>query len=968
MAVSYFQSTQVAVFPCAYRGQNTSGYIYNPESRGFTEQNFTINIHGLNSAAKPSYLLSWDNGNSNAGVLKCVIGGYYFKITGVQYSDLAGKTLAIKTRSVNINDNSAIDVTQVLAPYATDALDGLVDTNDGLFCGLAKVDSNDSTNLASATDTLELIDDIISLDENEETVHTYKIKENTRCLVDVLTTDTGTGAFKTAGTNSSAAGNYAVAIGQTAKADGLHSFAFGDRAEATEEGSVAIGKTAKSKFANSFALGKLTEAAAADQVIIGVNTKADTTDAFVVGNNGKKLAVDKTGNLELRGNIIATGNATNHLELGLEDANKNGSITVYGDLKDAEPCYNKVANSATFDSTTTYYKIEDDEYVEDTEVTEDNFSGKKASLYTLDTTNRGKIFDLDKDGNLKIAGNTKLCGNLDITGNTVTVARANTTNSLTLGSTDENCAGSLTIYGDDELPVFAVDKNGNTALTGTFNVDGNTTIGGDTTISGEVTIADDVNIAGYTTLNSGLSVDGKTLIYNDLECSFRYELDKPATENFTDPSGYVGKYVYTGTQYTLVNADSDLAGLTLPVATYKKVTSGIECDGKLEVGENARIKGELTSDSTTTLATDTITATRGALPTPNAEENERLPNTIRLNGNTTNTGTFTANGNINLAENLLSITKASGNTPANAAINCATNVNGDLTVNGDISITGNTLQLPYGSISKTTFSVADEQNTGGTLNNTDAFTFSGTSSNIAGSANNNIGIHTAGRLSCAGDFFMGTANEPVGVHFTPAGHAFFRQNLVVGEKWLGMGAGLNNIYFIIGKETGENKVPFTKVKGSLAVGTVDADDTLDTGDLKVTGRVSIDGGLTIGSGNKAFKIEQLSDDDTWSLNTKGTITAQSYIATSDRRLKQNIKDYTCEKSILNLQVKEFEYIDDNNHIKHIGCIAQDLQEICPELVHEDANGYLSIEENKLVYLLLQEVKNLKKEIKELKGE
>ena len=51
-----------------------------------------------------------------------------------------------------------------------------------------------------------------------------------------------------------------------------------------------------------------------------------------------------------------------------------------------------------------------------------------------------------------------------------------------------------------------------------------------------------------------------------------------------------------------------------------------------------------------------------------------------------------------------------------------------------------------------------------------------------------------------------------------------------------------------------------------------------------------------------------------------------------------------------------------------GCIAQDLQKICPEIVHEDADGYLSIEETKLVYLLLQEVKELKKEIKALKGE
>lgn len=71
------------------------------------------------------------------------------------------------------------------------------------------------------------------------------------------------------------------------------------------------------------------------------------------------------------------------------------------------------------------------------------------------------------------------------------------------------------------------------------------------------------------------------------------------------------------------------------------------------------------------------------------------------------------------------------------------------------------------------------------------------------------------------------------------------------------------------------------------------------------------------------------------------------------------------KSILDLPVVEFDYNTDNSH--HIGCIAQDLQEICPEIVHENKYGYLTIEENKLVYLLLDEVKKLKQEIEELKN-
>lgn len=100
------------------------------------------------------------------------------------------------------------------------------------------------------------------------------------------------------------------------------------------------------------------------------------------------------------------------------------------------------------------------------------------------------------------------------------------------------------------------------------------------------------------------------------------------------------------------------------------------------------------------------------------------------------------------------------------------------------------------------------------------------------------------------------------------------------------------------------------------------------------------------------------------LSSSSTITASKFTSNSDKRLKENIVDYKNDKSILDLPVYKFDYI--NGTKDNIGCLAQDLREICPELVHEDSNGYLSIEESKLVYLLLDEVKQLRKEIDELK--
>lgn len=102
----------------------------------------------------------------------------------------------------------------------------------------------------------------------------------------------------------------------------------------------------------------------------------------------------------------------------------------------------------------------------------------------------------------------------------------------------------------------------------------------------------------------------------------------------------------------------------------------------------------------------------------------------------------------------------------------------------------------------------------------------------------------------------------------------------------------------------------------------------------------------------------------FNLTTLGTITASTYTATSDMRLKTDIEDYKYTNSILDLPVKTYKYKSDPK-TTHIGCIAQDLKELYPELVHLGKDGYYSIEENKLVYLLLEEVKKLNKKVEEL---
>ena len=98
--------------------------------------------------------------------------------------------------------------------------------------------------------------------------------------------------------------------------------------------------------------------------------------------------------------------------------------------------------------------------------------------------------------------------------------------------------------------------------------------------------------------------------------------------------------------------------------------------------------------------------------------------------------------------------------------------------------------------------------------------------------------------------------------------------------------------------------------------------------------------------------------------SSGAIECIKLTQSSDARLKENLQRFfEPKKSILDLPVYTYNFIGRDE--KMLGCLAQDLQEICPEIVNEDTNGYLSIQESKIVYLLLEEVKKLRAELDRL---
>jgi hypothetical protein len=90
---------------------------------------------------------------------------------------------------------------------------------------------------------------------------------------------------------------------------------------------------------------------------------------------------------------------------------------------------------------------------------------------------------------------------------------------------------------------------------------------------------------------------------------------------------------------------------------------------------------------------------------------------------------------------------------------------------------------------------------------------------------------------------------------------------------------------------------------------------------------------------------------------------------SDERLKDNISLIpNALDKVSKLRGVEFDWNDKQDVYQghDVGVIAQDVQEVLPELVQERADGYLAVKYEKMVGLLIESIKELKTEVDDLK--
>ena len=190
----------------------------------------------------------------------------------------------------------------------------------------------------------------------------------------------------------------------------------------------------------------------------------------------------------------------------------------------------------------------------------------------------------------------------------------------------------------------------------------------------------------------------------------------------------------------------------------------------------------------------------------------------------------------------------------------------------------------------------------------------------------------------------------------------------------------NNVTFADGDFTGD-----VQINGSLVV--QGSATELQVTELRIEDKVitvasgSADSAAADGAGieiaganesitwNHANSRFQISDD----IHVTGTIKASDDIvayASSDERLKNNIQPIQNPLEKINeISGNTFDWNEEKQDTykgKDYGVIAQEIEKILPELVHTKESGFKSVKYDKIIPLLIEGIKDLNKEVIELK--
>ena len=591
-------------------------------------------------------------------------------------------------------------------------------------------------------------------------------------------------------------------------------------------------------------------------------------------------------------------------------------------------------------------------------------------------------------GALVITGGVGIGENLNVYGNTILTGTEKIINSTTSNS---STSGALVITGGVGIGEN-LNVNGNTILAGTEKITNSTssisTTSGALVINGGVGIGENLNVNGNTILTGTERI----------------------TNISSSTSSSTGALVVTGGigigENLNVNGNTILAGtekITNSTSSTSSITGALVITGGVGIGQNLNIAGtekitNTTSSTSSSSGALVITGGVGIGENLNVYGNTILTGIEQITNSTTSTsstsGALVVTGGLGLGENLnvAGIEKITNSTTSTSSSTGALVITGGVGIGENLNVNGNTILTGTGKITNSTSSTSSITGalviTGGVgigqnLNIAGTEKITNTTSSTSSSSGALVitgGVGIGENLNVYGNTIL-TGIEQI-TNSTSSTSSSSGALVVTG----GVGIGENlNVYgntIFTGTEKITNSTSSTSsslgalvVTGGVGIGenlNVNGNTTL-TGTQTITNTTNVqilNGTITNASlivdGGVGIAKDLYVHGDT---NIIGTLTATTTTTVSDKRLKENIVqlDNSLDK-VLSMRGVYFDWIDKErfNDKHQIGFIAQEIEEICPELVITKEDGMKTVNYSQTVSVLVEAIKEQQNIINQLR--